>query len=452
MTPSTESSHAGLGGQDAQLAFARRMDRIDGLAHYRRQFVGTDAVGDATPNPFAYLDGNSLGRPSLASVARITEFLTHDWGTRLIRGWDEQWMDLPLKIGDDLGRAALGAGPGQVFVGDSTTVLLYKLARAAVDYRRIDTEPVRTEIVLDTDNFPTDRYLLEGIAAERGLTLRWIHADPASGVTVDQVRQAVGPQTALVLLSHVAYRSGFLADMRTITELVHTAGGLVLWDLSHSVGSVPVELDLCDVDLAVGCSYKYLNGGPGAPAFGYVRRDLQDVLTQPIQGWMGTKDVFTMGPGYVPADGIRRFMSGTPAIVGMLAMQDTIAMIEEAGIEQVRAKSVALTEFALSLVDTWLVPLGVRVTSPREHTHRGGHVTINHPAMRQVTKTLWEHDVIPDFRGPDALRIGLSPLSTSFVETFEGVAAIRDVLRGVLLGQSGLADGAEAGRSTPAGL
>nr|WP_241982564.1 aminotransferase class V-fold PLP-dependent enzyme [Cryobacterium sp. HLT2-28] len=428
------------------------MDRIDGLAHYRRQFVGTDGVGDATPNPFAYLDGNSLGRPSLASVARITEFLTHDWGTRLIRGWDEQWMGLPLKIGDDLGRAALGAGPGQVFVGDSTTVLLYKLARAAVDYRRIDTEPVRTEIVLDTDNFPTDRYLLEGIAAERGLTLRWIHADPASGVTVDQVRQAVGPQTALVLLSHVAYRSGFLADMRTITELVHTAGGLVLWDLSHSVGSVPVELDLCDVDLAVGCSYKYLNGGPGAPAFGYVRRDLQDVLTQPIQGWMGTKDVFTMGPGYVPADGIRRFMSGTPAIVGMLAMQDTIAMIEEAGIGQVRAKSVALTEFALSLVDTWLVPLGVRVTSPREHTHRGGHVTINHPAMRQVTKTLWEHDVIPDFRGPDALRIGLSPLSTSFVETFEGVAAIRDVLRGVLLGQSGLADGAEAGRSTPAGL
>ena len=452
MTPSTGSSHAGLGGQDAQLAFARRMDRIDGLAHYRRQFVGTDAVGDANPNPFAYLDGNSLGRPSLASVARITEFLIHDWGTRLIRGWDEEWMDLPLKIGDDLGRAALGAGPGQVFVGDSTTVLLYKLARAAVDYRRIDTEPVRTEIVLDTDNFPTDRYLIEGIAAERGLTLHWIHSDPAAGVTVEQVRHAVGPQTALVLLSHVAYRSGFLADMRAITQLVHAAGGLVLWDLSHSVGSVPVELDLCDVDLAVGCSYKYLNGGPGAPAFGYVRSDLQDVLSQPIQGWMGTKDVFTMGPGYVPADGIRRFMSGTPAIVGMLAMQDTIAMIEEAGIDQVRAKSVALTEFALSLIDTWLVPLGVRVTSPREHTHRGGHVTINHPAMRQVTKTLWEHDVIPDFRGPDALRIGLSPLSTSFVETFEGVAAIRDVLRGVLLGRSGLAAGDEAGRGHPAGL
>ena len=449
MTPHTDPSPAGNGSQDAQLAFARRMDRIDGLGHFRRQFVGIEpdsAIGatgmtGAVPNPVAYLDGNSLGRPTRASVARITEFLTHEWGTRLIRGWDEAWLDLPLKIGDDIGRAALGAGPGQVFVGDSTTVLLYKLARAAVDYLRVDAEPMRAEIVLDTDNFPTDRYLLEGIAAERGMTLRWIHSDPVSGVTLEQVRQAVGPQTALVLLSHVAYRSGYLADMREITAVVHAAGGLVLWDLSHSVGSVVVELDLCDVDLAVGCSYKYLNGGPGAPAFAYVRRDLQDVLSQPIQGWMGTKDVFTMGPEYEPADGIRRFMSGTPPVVGMLAMQDAIAMIEEAGIDQVRAKSVALTEFALTLVDAWLLPMGVTVSSPREPTHRGGHITINHPAMRQVTQILWEHDVIPDFRTPDALRIGLSPLSTSFVETFEGVAAIRDVLRGVLLGQSGLAGG-----------
>ncbi|TFB93751.1 MULTISPECIES: kynureninase [unclassified Cryobacterium] len=443
MTPPPDPSRTAGEGTDAHLVFARRMDRIDGLAHYRRQFVGTEAgtAAGAAADPFVYLDGNSLGRPTLASVGRITEFLTHNWGTRLIRGWDEEWMELPFRIGDELGRVALGAAPGQVFIGDSTTVLLYKLARAAVDYRRVGSEPARTEIVLDTDNFPTDRYLIEGIAAERGLTLHWIHSDPAGGVSLDQVRAAIGQQTALVLLSHVAYRSGFLADMRRITAAAHSVGALVLWDLSHSVGSVPVELDLCDVDLAVGCSYKYLNGGPGAPAFGYVRRDLQDVLTQPIQGWMGTKDVFTMGPGYHPADGIRRFQSGTPPVVGMLAMQDTIAMIGEAGIEEVRAKSVALTEFAITLVDEWLVPLGVRLTSPRDHTHRGGHVTVNHPAMRQVTTTLWEHDVIPDFRGPEGLRIGLSPLSTSFVETLEGVAAIRDVLRGVLLGQAGLAPG-----------
>ena len=438
MTTDDSSSSSGTGGLDANLAFARRMDRIDGLAHYRAQFVGTEAVGSniESPNAVVYLDGNSLGRPTRASVERISDFLTNAWGTRLIRGWDDEWMDLPLRIGDDLGRAALGAAPGQVLVGDSTTVMLYKLARAAVDSR-----PGRTEIVLDTDNFPTDRYVLEGVAAERGLTLRWIRSDPASGVTPEQVRQVVGPQTALVLLSHVAYRSGFLADVREITRVAHDAGALVLWDLCHSVGSVPVELDLWGVDLAVGCTYKYLNGGPGSPAFGYVRNDLHDVLAQPIQGWMGTKDVFTMGPEYVPAVGIRSFMSGTPAIVGMLAMQDTIAMIEDAGIEQVRAKSVALTEFAITLVDDWLAPMGVTVGSPREQTHRGGHVTINHPAMRQVTTTLWEHDVLPDFRAPDGLRIGLSPLCTSFVETYEGVAAIRDVLRGILLGQSGLTAG-----------
>jgi kynureninase len=424
-------------GLDVHLAFARRMDRIDGLAHYRSRFVGMDS-GTGAPNGepavVAYLDGNSLGRPTTASVQRITEFLAQSWGSRLIRGWDEAWMDLPFRIGDDLGRVALGAAPGQVWVGDSTTVMLYKLARAALDARSD-----RTEIVLDTENFPTDRYVMEGIAAERGLTLRWIHSDPSGGVTAEQVRQVVGPRTALVLLSHVAYRSGFLADARTITQVVHEAGALVLWDLCHSAGSVPVELDLWGVDLAVGCTYKYLNGGPGSPAFGYVREDLQDTLAQPIQGWMGTRDVFAMGPEYVPAGGIRRFMSGTPAIVGMLAMQDTIAMIEEAGIDEVRAKSVALTEFAITLVDEWLAPMGVRVASPREHTHRGGHVTIDHPAMRQVTATLWKHDVIPDFRAPDGLRIGLSPFSTSFVETYDGVAAIRDVLRGILLSQSGLA-------------
>jgi len=425
---------AGPSGLDAHLAFARRMDRIDGLAHYRARFLGTDTDTDpTTANPRSYLDGNSLGRPLRASAERIANFLQQDWGTRLIRGWDEQWMELPLQIGDDLGRVALGAAPGQVFVGDSTTVLLYKLARAAVDSR-----PHRTEIVLDSDNFPTDRYILEGIAGERGLTLRWIDSARDAGVTAEQVRRVIGPQTSLVLLSHVAYRSGYLADMKAITDLAHEHDALVLWDLSHSVGSVPVELDSCDVDLAVGCSYKYLSGGPGAPAFGYVKNDLHDVLTQPIQGWMGAQAIFEMGPGYVPATGIRRFMSGTPAVVGMLAMQDTIDMLGEATIGSVRAKSVALTEFAITLVDEWLSPMGVTVASPREHTHRGGHITINHPLMGQVTKILWDNDVIPDFRAPNGLRLGLAPLSTSFVETFDGVAAVRDVLRGILLGQSGV--------------
>ncbi|MFF2053650.1 kynureninase [Leifsonia sp. NPDC058194] len=401
------------------LAVARALDGVDQLATYRPRFVG---VPDGT-GVTAYFDGNSLGRPTLASIERVQRFLVEGWGGRLIRGWDEEWMELPFVIGDALGAAALGAAAGQTFVGDSTTVVLYKLARAAVDAR-----PGRTQIVLDTDNFPTDRYLLDGIARERGLDLVWIEADTEAGVTPEQVAAAVGPQTALVVLSHVAYRSGFLADVPSITRIAHAAGALVLWDLCHSAGSVPVELDAWGVDLAAGCTYKYLNGGPGSPAFGYVAAGLQDDLTQPIQGWMGTEDVFAMGPEYRPARGIRRFISGTPPVVGMLAMQDTIAMIDEVGIGAVRTKSVALTEFAVALADEWLLPLGATLASPRDPDRRGGHITLSHPAMRQVTAALWERDVIPDYRDPGGLRIGLSPLSTSFEETFHGMAAVRDAL------------------------
>ncbi|WP_348789161.1 aminotransferase class V-fold PLP-dependent enzyme [Leifsonia sp. NPDC080035] len=399
---------------------ARRLDASDPLAAYRARFVGVDSP---TPSVAAYFDGNSLGRPTLASVERIQRFLVEAWGGRLIRGWDEEWMDLPFTIGDALGRAALGAAPGQTFIADSTTVVLYKLARAAVD-----SLPERSEIVLDTDNFPTDRYLLDGIARERGLRLVWIEADSEAGVTPEQVAAAVGPRTALVVLSHVAYRSGYLADAAAITRIAHDAGALVLWDLCHSAGSVPVELDAWDVDLAAGCTYKYLNGGPGSPAFGYVNARLANRLAQPIQGWMGVRDVFLMGPEYEPADGVRRFLSGTPPVVGMLAMQDTIAMIEEAGIAAVREKSVRLTEFAVALADEWLAPLGVSLASPRDPERRGGHVTLNHPAMREVTARLWERDVIPDYRDPGGLRVGLSPFSTSFEEVRVGMAAVRDVL------------------------
>jgi len=402
------------------LTAARALDASDPLAAFRTRFAGIEDDSSAVT---AYFDGNSLGRPTRASVDRIHRFLLEGWGGRLIRGWDEEWMDLPFTIGDELGRAALGAAPGQTFIGDSTTVLLYKLARAAVDGL-----PERSEIVLDTDNFPTDRYVLDGIARERGLRLVWIEADTEAGVTPEQVAAAVGPQTALVVLGHVAYRSGFLADLPAITRIVHDAGALILWDLCHSAGSVPVDLDAADVDLAVGCTYKYLNGGPGSPAFGYVNARLIPQLRQPIQGWMGARDVFLMGPEYVQADDLRRFLSGTPPIVGMLAMRDTIAMIAEAGIEAVRAKSVALTEFAVALADAWLTPLGVTLASPREPERRGGHITLGHPAMRGITSVLWQRDVIPDYRDPDGLRIGLSPLSTSFEELCTGMGAVRDVL------------------------
>ena len=399
-------------------ALARALDAADPLARYVDAFVpAADVV--------AYLDGNSLGRPTRASAERLARFATEQWGARLIRGWDEEWYELPLTLGDRIGAAALGAGAGQTFVGDSTTVLLYKLVRAALG---APSGAGRDEIVLDSGNFPTDRYVLEGVAREHGATLRWITPEHDGGVTPEQVAAVLGDRTALVVLSHVAYRSGYVSEAAEITRRAHDAGALVLWDLCHSAGAVPVALDAWDVDLAVGCTYKYLNGGPGAPAFGYVRADLQDALTQPIQGWMGSAAPFEMGPSYAPHAGARGFLSGTPAIVGMLAMQDMVDLVEEAGIDAIRAKSVALTELALELVDDLLVPLGARVASPRDPERRGSHVTVDHPAFERTLPLLWARGVVPDFRRPDGLRLGLSPLSTTFDEVRVGVEAVRDAL------------------------
>jgi kynureninase len=399
---------------------ARALDATDPLAAYAARFVDP---GPATL--VSYFDGNSLGRPLRSTVRRMQEFVTDEWGGRLIRGWDERWMDLPLTLGDRLGGAVLGAGPGQAFVGDSTTVLLYKLCRAAVDAQ---LRAGRDEIVIDTDNFPTDRYVLEGIASETGARLVWVETDRAAGVTAEQVAAVVGERTALAVFSHVAYRSGWLADVPAITEVVHGAGGLVLWDTCHSSGSVPVRLDDWGVDLAVGCSYKYLNGGPGAPAHAYVATRHQDSLRQPVQGWMGRKDPFTMGPGYVAAGGIRSFVSGTPPILAMVPLEDMLDVLEQVGIDAVRTKSIALTDFALGCIDAELAPLGVEVTSPRAPERRGGHVTIKRAGFREVTARLWEQGVIPDYRDPDAIRIGLSPLSTTFAEVATGLAALRDLV------------------------
>jgi kynureninase len=406
------------GTQDALLQRAVELDAADPLAGYRDHFVGTDT-------DLSYLDGNSLGRPLKRTVTDISAFIQENWGGRLIRGWDEEWLALPEAIGDQLGRAVLGAAPGQTIIADSTTVVLYKLVRAALAAVK---DPARTEIVLDTDNFPTDRYLLEGIAREEGLTLRWIDADPAAGVSVDQVREATGPSTAVVVLSQIAYRSGYLADLPAITAAVHDAGALVVWDLCHSAGSVEIELDAASVDFAAGCTYKYLNGGPGSPAFAYINARHLPGLSQPIWGWMGRKDAFEMAAGYEPAPGIRGFLSGTPAIFGMIAMRGTLDLIEEAGMSALREKSRKLTAYALELHDAWLAPAGVQLATPREAEQRGSHITVDHPDFRQMTAELWDQDVIPDFRAPHGIRIGLSPLSTSFTEVYRGVAAIRDLL------------------------
>ena len=403
---------------------AEQLDAADPLAAFAGRFERVEGV-------LAYFDGNSLGRPVAGTAEAMARFVREDWGTRLIRSWDEAWMAWPETTGDLLGRVALGAAPGQTVVADSTTVLLYKMLRALVDHQ-LAVDPARTELVLDTDNFPTDRYVAEGVAAERGLTLRWIDADPAAGVGVDQVREATGPRTGVVLLSHVAYRSGWIADAQAITEVVHAAGGLVLWDTCHSAGSVPVRADDWGWDAAVGCDYKYLNGGPGAPAHAYLARRLHDLptLRQPVQGWMGRRDPFAMAAGYEPAAGIRALVSGTPPVLAMVPLRLCLEMLAEAGVDRVRAKSLRLTDLALAVVESWPADLGVVVASPREHERRGGHLTLRHPGFRDLCARLWERGVIPDFRGPDGLRLGLSPLSTTFVEVWDGLAAVREELEG----------------------
>ncbi len=402
---------------------AAALDQADPLARWRQEFLipaGSDVL--------AYFDGNSLGRPLKRTAAQLDEFVQQGWAGRLIRGWTDGWLEWPEQIGDRLGGAALGAAPGQVLIGDSTTVLLYKLARAAVDAAAA-ADPRRREVVVSRDDFPTDRYVLEGIAAERDLTLRWIEPAPGGGITPEQVADAVSPRTALLVLSHVAYWSGWLADAVPITNAAHAAGALVLWDLSHSAGSAEVQLDEWQADLAVGCGYKYLNGGPGAPAFGYLNRSHQDRLQQPIHGWLGRADAFEMAQGYQPARGLRSLLSGTPPILAMVPLLAGIELIEEAGIGAIRAKSVQLTAFAAQLAQAWLEPLGTRMVSTTDPERRGGHITLQRTGFRELLGELWRRGVLPDHRNPDALRIGLAPLSTSFDEVYTGMALIRDAIR-----------------------
>lgn len=394
---------------------AAARDAADPLRDFRARFTGND-------DGLIYLDGNSLGRLPAVTPTRVATLL-ETWGGRLIRGWEEGWLELPGRVGDQIAAGLLGAERGQTVVADSTTVCLYKLASAALAAR-----PGRREIVTDRDNFPSDRYVLESLAATHGHTIRWIDADPASGPEPDDVAAVVGPDTALVALSHVSYRSAFLLDMPAITSLAHEAGALALWDLCHSVGAVPIALDASGVDLAIGCTYKYLNGGPGAPAFLHVAHEQQAELRQPIWGWLGRRDPFSMAQGYEPAPGIGAMLSGTPPILALTAVAAGVELVVEAGIDAIRAKAIALGEFLLAGHDAWLAPLGVRLASPRESARRGAHVALAHPEAQTLCRHLAARGVITDFRAPDVIRFGLSPLTTSFTDVHDALLRLRDLL------------------------
>jgi kynureninase len=395
-------------------AEAEAMDRADALAGYRSQFTA------AEPGAI-YLDGNSLGRPS-ASVVEGLAAAVRDWSESLVGGWS-RWMDLPGAVGDRIGRL-IGAGPGQVVVCDSTTVNLYKLASAALAARE-----GRRVIVADADDFPTDRYVLEGLAEASGRRLRLLHAGSADGLDTGAVEEAIDADTALVCLSHVNFRSGARLDLPAITEAAHRRGALVLWDLCHSAGALPVGLDEAGADLAVGCTYKYLNAGPGSPAFAYVRRDLQASLRQPVWGWFGQRDQFAMGPTYDPVAGMARFLAGTPPVLGLLAVDAAVETVESAGIAALWAKSERLTALLVDLVADRLEPLGATLASPADPERRGAHVSVAHPSAWPWCRALAERAlVVGDFRPPDVIRLGPAPLYTRFVDVFDAVERMAEVL------------------------
>lgn len=399
-------------------AFARRLDSKDGLASFRKAFIF------AEPD-LIYFDGNSLGRLPYRTVEQAHAVVEEEWGSKLIRSWNAGWYEAPVRVGEKIAQL-VGADPDQVVVSDSTSVNLFKLIMAALAMR-----PGRDRILSDVLNFPSDLYILQGCIRLLG-NYHHLHMAPSSdGITVDHqgLLDAIDERTALVTLSHVTYKSSFLYEVAAVTERAHQMGALVLWDLSHSVGVVPVELDRWRVDLAVGCTYKYLNGGPGAPAFLYVRKDLQKEAICPIWGWFGHHSPFDFRLGYEPAEGVNCFLVGTPPIISLLAMESAIDLILEAGIERIRRKSVQLTSYLVYLVDTVLAQFGFILGSPREPARRGSHVSVRHPEGYRINQTLIEEmRVLPDFREPDNIRLGLAPLYTSFIEVWDGVDRIRQVV------------------------
>ena len=410
-----------LGGGDG-VALTREeaaaLDARDPLAEFRERFVVTDEER-------IYLDGNSLGRLPIATRDRLRD-LVEEWGDRLVSAWPD-WIDAPARVGDALAERVLGARPGEVLVADSTTVNLFKLCSATLDAYRLSAQGA---VVTDRDNFPTDRYVLEGLAEQRGLQLRLMDSDPIDGPQPDALAEQLRDgAVALVLLSHVAYRSGAIADLRELTDVARRFDAHVVWDLCHSAGAVPVALREAGVELAVGCTYKYLNAGPGAPSFLYVAEEVQPRLRSPIWGWFGQRDQFEMGPSYDPVEGIGRFMAGTPPIIDLAAVEEGVRLTAEAGIGALREKSIALCELIVALHDEWLAPLGFELGSPRDPVRRGSHVSLRHPDAWPICQAMIARAaVIPDYRGPDSIRLGVAPLYTRFTDIWDALDRVRGLV------------------------
>ena len=405
-----------------------QLDQEDPLAKFRELFVIADPE-------ICYLDGNSLGRLPKATIDRVNSFLTDEWGKELVDGWSH-WIDQAQTAGDLLAKTALGAGPGQTLVCDTTSVNFYQLCVAA-----IKANPGRKKIIIDSANFPTDRYIVQGIAKQFNLELITLNSDGMGGpgaVEIESEYEEITPaalephltdDVALLTLQAVNYRSGVKQDIKAITDLARKKGIYVVWDCSHAIGSVELNFEQNGVDLAVGCTYKYGNSGPGSPAWLYVRKSLQEKLQVPIQGWFAQDKQFEMGAFFEPTNQIRGFQIASPSIIGIRAVEVAFQMIGEASIEKINQKASQGTQLMIDLYDQWLVDLGFTLATPRDAHKRGGHIIIQHQDAKQIAYALRKlKKVIPDYREPGAIRLGISPLPTSYSEVFEGFKRLKELV------------------------
>jgi kynureninase len=402
--PSPEAGRARLTRADCE---AR--DAADPLAAFRRRF--------RLPAGIVYLDGNSLGPLPAETPARVARLVEREWGEGLIRSWNEaDWIGAPARIGDKIGRL-IGAAPGEVLVADSTSVNLFKLLAGAAALR-----PGRGTILSVADNFPTDLYVAEGVAALLGGGRRLRLVAP------EAVQDAIDGDTAVVMLTEVDYRTGRRFDMAAVTAAAHRQGALMLWDLAHSAGALPVDLGAAEADLAVGCGYKYLNGGPGAPSFLYVARRLQAAWRQPLQGWLGHDRPFAFETGYAPGEGIRRNLVGTPPMLSLAALECGVDLMLEADMAAIRAKSQDLGDLFIALVEQELPGAGLALAAPRDASERGSQVSFRHPEGYAIVQALIARGVIGDFRAPDICRFGFGPLYTTYAEVWDAVGHLAAVM------------------------
>ena len=401
--------------------YALDLDAKDPLAKYREQFVITDPT-------MCYLDGNSLGRLPKQTIKVINDFLIDDWGAKVVEGWND-WIDQAQVTGDLIGRATLGAASGQVLACDTTSVNFYQLVGAALAAR-----PGRKTIIVDAANFPTDRYILQGLAKTHGLKLITIdNESPGSAeherITPEILEKYLSEDVAFVTLEVIQYRSGARTDIKAITDLARKYGALTIWDASHAVGAIEMNFDANGVDLAVGCTYKYGNSGPGAPAWLYVAKRIQKELQTPIQGWFAQSNQFEMGSTFEKSGDIRGFQIASPSLIGLKSIQSAFGMIEEAGIDAIAAKCAQGTEMMIGLYDAWLADLGFTLNTSRNPKERGGHISLVHPEAKRISVALRQFaNVIPDYRVPDSIRLAIAPLPTSYLEVWDGFERIRDLV------------------------